>query len=155
MVTTVASLAHQRGSAALLEGDPRRRYRPERSYADSKLANLLFAFELQRQAERHGTRTVSNAAHPGVAATHLVASDQGLGSIPGVSRLAPARPAAGAAVVAAGRGAHAVRGRGRGARLLLGSAVARRGRGPVGSASPSVLARDEALAASCGSAAST
>ena len=34
-----------------------------------------------RQAAEHGSALVSNAAHPGVAATNLVASEQGLGSI--------------------------------------------------------------------------
>jgi NAD(P)-dependent dehydrogenase (short-subunit alcohol dehydrogenase family) len=46
-----------------------RRYQRWLAYAQSKLANLLFAFELQRRLDWAGRRTVSVAAHPGVAAT--------------------------------------------------------------------------------------
>jgi NAD(P)-dependent dehydrogenase (short-subunit alcohol dehydrogenase family) len=46
-----------------------RRYQRWLAYAQSKLANLLFAFELQRRLAAAGRRTVSVAAHPGVAAT--------------------------------------------------------------------------------------
>jgi NAD(P)-dependent dehydrogenase (short-subunit alcohol dehydrogenase family) len=41
------------------------------AYAQSKLANLLFCFELQRRAEAAGAPLHSVAAHPGWAATHL------------------------------------------------------------------------------------
>jgi NAD(P)-dependent dehydrogenase (short-subunit alcohol dehydrogenase family) len=88
-VVTVSSIAHHRGRADVLEGNPRRGYQPERAYGNSKLANVLFALELQRRADAHGAALVSTAAHPGVAATNLVASEQGLGSIPGVRRVAP------------------------------------------------------------------
>jgi NAD(P)-dependent dehydrogenase (short-subunit alcohol dehydrogenase family) len=47
----------------------RRRYQRWLAYAQSKLANLLFAFELQRRLAGAARRTVSVAAHPGVAAT--------------------------------------------------------------------------------------
>ncbi|MDG4825874.1 oxidoreductase [Asanoa sp. WMMD1127] len=47
----------------------RRRYRRWSAYAQSKLANLLFAYELQRRLVAAGRRTMSVAAHPGVAAT--------------------------------------------------------------------------------------
>ena len=43
-----------------------------RAYAQSKLANLLFAFELDRRLRRAGSRAISVAAHPGYAATNLV-----------------------------------------------------------------------------------
>ena len=145
-VVTVSSIAHHRGTPALLEGNPREGYQPERSYANSKLANLLFAFELQRRADRHGSRLVSNAAHPGVAATNLVASEQGLGSIPGVRQLAPLvlrlvlqSAAAGAepvlyAVAEGGPGSY------------TGPQWLREIRGPAGPARTSRYARDEELA---------
>nr|MBA2465538.1 SDR family NAD(P)-dependent oxidoreductase [Nocardioidaceae bacterium] len=88
-VTTVSSLAHLRGRRTVLSGSPRNGYQPGQAYSDSKLANLLFAFELQRQAARHGAELVSNAAHPGTSATNLFTSEQGLGSIPGVRIVAP------------------------------------------------------------------
>jgi NAD(P)-dependent dehydrogenase (short-subunit alcohol dehydrogenase family) len=48
-----------------------RRYQRWLAYAQSKLANLLFCFELQRRAEAAGAPLRSVAAHPGWAATHL------------------------------------------------------------------------------------
>lgn len=41
------------------------------SYARSKLANLLFAYELQRRAEAAGSGVISVAAHPGLSRTNL------------------------------------------------------------------------------------
>ncbi len=46
-------------------------HRPWRAYAASKLANLLYAFELARRLERAGSTTVVATAHPGYAATEL------------------------------------------------------------------------------------
>jgi NAD(P)-dependent dehydrogenase (short-subunit alcohol dehydrogenase family) len=47
----------------------RRRYQRWLAYAQSKLANLLFAYELHRRLVAAGRRTISVAAHPGVTAT--------------------------------------------------------------------------------------
>jgi NAD(P)-dependent dehydrogenase (short-subunit alcohol dehydrogenase family) len=72
-VVTVASQAHRIARTVPLE-DPRndkRRYRKWGAYAESKLANLLFAFELDRRARAAGTNVSSMAAHPGYAATAL------------------------------------------------------------------------------------
>lgn len=41
------------------------------AYYQSKLANLMFAFELQRRFEKHNVAAISVAAHPGYAATNL------------------------------------------------------------------------------------
>ena len=41
------------------------------AYAQSKLANLLFAYELQRRLASHGCSAISLAAHPGYSATNL------------------------------------------------------------------------------------
>ncbi len=46
-------------------------YDPWRAYAQSKLANLHFAFELARRLSVHGKDVISVAAHPGYAATEL------------------------------------------------------------------------------------
>ncbi len=46
-------------------------HRPWRAYAASKLANLLYAFELSRRLERMGSQVVVATAHPGYAATDL------------------------------------------------------------------------------------
>jgi NAD(P)-dependent dehydrogenase (short-subunit alcohol dehydrogenase family) len=72
-VVTVASQAHRIARTVPLE-DPRndkRHYRKWTAYAESKLANLLFAFELDRRARAAGTTVASMAAHPGYAATAL------------------------------------------------------------------------------------
>lgn len=73
-VVTVASIAHRRGRIAFDDLMGERRYSPFSSYAQTKLANLLFAFELQRRA---GARLLSVAAHPGVAMTKIV--ENGIG----------------------------------------------------------------------------
>ena len=88
-VVTVSSVAHFRGKADVIEGNPRDRYNPQAAYSNSKLANLLFAFDLQRRATLAGVGLSSTAAHPGVSATGLVTSPQGLGAIPGVRQVAP------------------------------------------------------------------
>jgi NAD(P)-dependent dehydrogenase (short-subunit alcohol dehydrogenase family) len=49
----------------------RRRYRSMLAYAQSKLANLLFTFELQRRADAARAPLLSVASHPGYAATNL------------------------------------------------------------------------------------
>ncbi|MFH1328938.1 MAG: oxidoreductase [Candidatus Bathyarchaeota archaeon] len=46
-------------------------YSPMRAYGRSKLANLLFTYELQRRFERAGMNYISVAAHPGLANTNL------------------------------------------------------------------------------------
>jgi NAD(P)-dependent dehydrogenase (short-subunit alcohol dehydrogenase family) len=47
------------------------RYINWRAYGQSKLANLMFCFELQRRAAAAGTSLLSMAAHPGYARTNL------------------------------------------------------------------------------------
>jgi NAD(P)-dependent dehydrogenase (short-subunit alcohol dehydrogenase family) len=73
-VVTTSSQLHRLGT--LDGGDPEGlgRYRPFSAYARSKLANLLFALELDRRATAHGVPVVSVAAHPGYAATNLARS---------------------------------------------------------------------------------
>jgi NAD(P)-dependent dehydrogenase (short-subunit alcohol dehydrogenase family) len=70
-IVSVASIAHHRGRIDLADLQSERGYRPMRAYSQSKLANLMFALELQRRLVRAGTAAISVAAHPGVAATNL------------------------------------------------------------------------------------
>ena len=75
-VVTVSSQAHRMARTVPLD-DPRTttgHYRKWRAYAQSKLANLLFAFELDRRARRAGTSVQSMAAHPGYASTNLMSA---------------------------------------------------------------------------------
>jgi NAD(P)-dependent dehydrogenase (short-subunit alcohol dehydrogenase family) len=46
-------------------------YTPTGAYGRSKLANLLFTYELQRRLEARGSDTLALAAHPGISATRL------------------------------------------------------------------------------------
>jgi NAD(P)-dependent dehydrogenase (short-subunit alcohol dehydrogenase family) len=70
-VVTLSSGAHHFGRIAFdnLGGD--RRYFRWRAYSQSKLANLLFALELERRLSAAGSTIKSMAAHPGYAATNL------------------------------------------------------------------------------------
>jgi NAD(P)-dependent dehydrogenase (short-subunit alcohol dehydrogenase family) len=79
-VVTVASIAHHRGDESVLEGNPASSYEPSHAYGNSKLANLLFAHELHRRSVAAGARLTSTAAHPGISATNLVPSPDGMGS---------------------------------------------------------------------------
>lgn len=81
-VVTVSSQMHRLARTVPL-GDPRHdgghRYERWTAYAQSKLANLLFAFELERRARAAGTKVQSNAAHPGYARTNLQRTGPGMG----------------------------------------------------------------------------
>ncbi len=81
-VVTVASIAHHGGDARVLAANPPEGYRPEGYYGNSKLANVLFFRELHRRATEAGSKLVSVGAHPGVSATNLVGSSDGMGSSP-------------------------------------------------------------------------
>ena len=71
-VVTVSSGVHHQGQLVLDDlMFARRRYSPETAYAQSKLANLSFALELQRRFDMAGVDTISTAAHPGYSATNL------------------------------------------------------------------------------------
>jgi NAD(P)-dependent dehydrogenase (short-subunit alcohol dehydrogenase family) len=70
-VVTVASLAHARGHIDFGNLDGSKGYAEFRAYAQSKLANLLFAYELHRRLRAAGAGLLSVAAHPGWAATDM------------------------------------------------------------------------------------
>jgi NAD(P)-dependent dehydrogenase (short-subunit alcohol dehydrogenase family) len=74
-VVTVSSLMHRVARRAPLH-DPRERryYNKWLAYSESKLANLMFALELDRRARAAGLGLVSVAAHPGYTATQLQTS---------------------------------------------------------------------------------
>jgi NAD(P)-dependent dehydrogenase (short-subunit alcohol dehydrogenase family) len=72
-VVTVSSTAHKPGRIDFDDLMGERSYKKWGAYSQSKLANLLFAFELQRRLAAAGKPTISVAAHPGYAATNLQA----------------------------------------------------------------------------------
>lgn len=89
-VVSVSSMAHAavRGIdlASLTPAGSTHDYRRWQSYGESKLANLMFALELDRRAKAAGVPVVSVAAHPGLAATNLTKTGPSLNgmSLPGI-----------------------------------------------------------------------
>jgi len=73
-VVTISSGAHRMGKINFDDLQSKRSYRKWPAYGQSKLANLLFAYELQRRASAAGTPLSSVAAHPGYSATNLQAT---------------------------------------------------------------------------------
>jgi NAD(P)-dependent dehydrogenase (short-subunit alcohol dehydrogenase family) len=88
-VVTVGSVAHHGGTEDVLDANAGPGYHPQHSYSNSKLANLLFAAELDRQVRARGLPLTSVAAHPGVSATGLVSDPQGMGANPLVRAVGP------------------------------------------------------------------
>jgi NAD(P)-dependent dehydrogenase (short-subunit alcohol dehydrogenase family) len=71
-VVTVSSGGHRFGKIDFDNLDARKGYDPGAAYGQSKLANLLFAYELDRRFRAAGVDAVSAAAHPGwTAGTNL------------------------------------------------------------------------------------
>jgi NAD(P)-dependent dehydrogenase (short-subunit alcohol dehydrogenase family) len=70
-VVTLSSNAHKLGRLSFDNLQGERRYFRWAAYSQAKLANLLFALELQRRADASGAQLLSVAAHPGYAATNL------------------------------------------------------------------------------------
>lgn len=70
-IVTVSSLAHKQGAIDWDDLNWERSYRRSPAYGRSKLANLLFAYELARRLERAGSSVVSVPVHPGVCFTEL------------------------------------------------------------------------------------
>jgi len=78
-VVTTSSGAHRMGKMRWQDLDSQNAYQKWPAYGQSKLANLMFSFELQRQAVSAKVNLSSMAAHPGYAATHLQAVGPELG----------------------------------------------------------------------------
>lgn len=85
-VVSVSSVAARGGAIDFEDLQAERRYKPMVVYGQSKLANLLFAFELQRRSEAGGWGVSSIAAHPGISRTDLIANGAGRLSLPGFLR---------------------------------------------------------------------
>jgi NAD(P)-dependent dehydrogenase (short-subunit alcohol dehydrogenase family) len=78
-VVTVSSFMHHFGKIDLDDLNwERRRYDRWRAYGQSKLANLLFTYELQRRLARTGSDVLALAAHPGYASTNLQSHTESL-----------------------------------------------------------------------------
>jgi len=78
-VVTLASIAHKRGRIHFDDLQSERSYDPRGAYNQSKLADLMFSFELERRLRAAGSRITSIAVHPGVAQTRIIKIGSGQG----------------------------------------------------------------------------
>lgn len=73
-IVTLASIAQRTGQIHFDDLQFEKRYVPMTAYAQSKVANLMLAIELERRLRRTRSRASSIACHPGVAPTNLLSS---------------------------------------------------------------------------------
>ena len=77
-IVVVASIVHHQGRIDLDDLMQRAHYNPTRTYAQSKLANLMFAFELDRRLRAADSPVVCIPCHPGYSATNLQTAGVGM-----------------------------------------------------------------------------
>ena len=70
-IVVLSSIAHKGGALDLDDFMSDRKYSPTRAYTQSKLANLMFAFELDRRLQAAGSKAICIACHPGYTDTNL------------------------------------------------------------------------------------
>jgi NAD(P)-dependent dehydrogenase (short-subunit alcohol dehydrogenase family) len=70
-VTVLSSAAHRIGAINFDDLQSEQKYDRWKAYGQSKLANLMYAYEFARRAKAAGSPLVVTAAHPGYAATKL------------------------------------------------------------------------------------
>jgi NAD(P)-dependent dehydrogenase (short-subunit alcohol dehydrogenase family) len=76
-VVTLSSLAAINGFIDFDNLDGSKSYKPMKYYGQSKLANLLFARELQNKFKQHQADSISVACHPGLSHTNLMSRGSG------------------------------------------------------------------------------
>ena len=77
-IVPVSSIAHKFGAIALDDLNAEKSYDPTVAYSQSKLANLMYSFELQRRLSARDSQVTSIACHPGYSATNLQSAGVGL-----------------------------------------------------------------------------
>ncbi|RJF89223.1 SDR family NAD(P)-dependent oxidoreductase [Oleomonas cavernae] len=85
-VVTLSSIAARNGAIDFDDLNAEKSYRPMPVYSQSKLACLMFAFELQRRSDAGAWGITSIAAHPGISRTDLLHNAPGRWSAMGVAR---------------------------------------------------------------------
>jgi NAD(P)-dependent dehydrogenase (short-subunit alcohol dehydrogenase family) len=70
-IVIVSSTGHRRGDIDFDDINATKSYSPQQRYYQSKLANLLHMYELDRRLRAKASSTISVAVHPGVADTEL------------------------------------------------------------------------------------
>jgi NAD(P)-dependent dehydrogenase (short-subunit alcohol dehydrogenase family) len=88
-IVTVSSVAHRKDVMDFDDLQGERHYDPERAYAQSKLANLLFTYELDRRLQAAGATVIALGCHPGVVRTELFANSSRVPGGRGVERPVP------------------------------------------------------------------
>ena len=88
-IVNVSSIAHRDGEMHWDDLQWERSYHRMAAYSQSKLANLLFTFELDRRLRTADVPTICLAAHPGVSATELSRHIPGA-NLPGLKQVANA-----------------------------------------------------------------
>ena len=87
-VVVVASIAHNiRAGIRFEDLQWERSYDRVAAYGQAKLANLMFAYDLQRRLAAGGSQTIAVAAHPGISNTELMRHIPG-SNLPGFRQLA-------------------------------------------------------------------
>ncbi|WP_456385872.1 oxidoreductase [Profundibacter sp.] len=75
-VVTLSSMAHRNGKIDFDNLKLEKPFDKFREYGQSKMADLMFSFELQRRIDANGLNVVSTACHPGVSKTELLRTDK-------------------------------------------------------------------------------
>ncbi len=70
-IVTMSSFGHKMGTINFDDLNSEKKYNRTKAYSQSKLANILFAYELQRRLEAAGKKVISVASHPGWTRTKL------------------------------------------------------------------------------------
>ncbi len=97
-IINVSSGAHSGSHLDFADLQGERRYDGNRAYSQSKLANILFTYELARRLR--GTGVTANCLHPGVIATRLLADYMGVPAAGGaLARTFGAKPEKGAETI--------------------------------------------------------
>lgn len=73
-VVSLSSVAARKGAINLADLQAKKNYQPMPVYAQSKIACLMFAIELQKRSDQNGWGITSVASHPGVSRTDLFTS---------------------------------------------------------------------------------
>lgn len=70
-IVSLSSMAHRWGNIRFDDPNFKNGYNKREAYGQSKIACLMFAYEMNRRLQKAGCSTLSVAAHPGVAYTNL------------------------------------------------------------------------------------
>jgi NAD(P)-dependent dehydrogenase (short-subunit alcohol dehydrogenase family) len=77
-VVVLSSVVHKYGKIDLDDLMMSKKYDPFKAYGQSKLANMLFAFELDRRLEKAGSSVICIPCHPGYSSTNLQSAGVGM-----------------------------------------------------------------------------